>query len=603
MRSQSPIVLSERQRVRSVWWGLVLDVVVFAGITAFAFNGYEAGKTFFVVPVLAALTVPGIPVLRRLEWIAIAAAIAWLVFDQRPMNTEGALESIPRDAGAFARGILAFAKSYVVDWEIDFPALALAAVVAIFALRRHRLFWTALFVTALGLTSLNAFQYDGAFLTPHRFLLLAFVSVLIVSVALSDAPTRLVGVPVCTLIVVGMAYTSYQTVRFVRSERPMERRNFNVGKVFPLPYHRSKLDQHIWPYRIADAITFLDVARQGSESHVFFYGFSAIAEDTVNPQFFFSRLLLPMGYSAFTRRVTFVDHFSNMYFQFPIKPLSAVVGVARELRPPFFVHVHEPDHSADAVIATYFNRARVSPVDLGLRDFRSYRVDAFAPPGPVPVGPLHRPPRIPFAGEPGADGYCLTTVDSVDNAYIDIRHPDQSLSERLDAIRAQVDAKPTARRFAPVAEATVKPAAIAEFVAYVNNPRDTPFPITLRVVAEDEVALTVNDQPIIDVPGWHPTTQHVAEVLLPSGTSELRLLNHGFRQPGAITFTSTDGRTRFRGGAAPTFTDPDPRSRRSGCQARRRRRALIRKILTHLGLPTDVLAPRPPPACDLFGWS
>ena len=29
---------------------------------------------------------------------------------------------------------------------------------------------------------------------------------------------------------------------------------------------------------------------------------------------------------------------------------------------------------------------------------------------------------------------------------------------------------------------------------------------------------------------------------------------------------------------------------------------VIRKILTHLGLPTEVPAPRPPPS-DLFGWS
>jgi len=29
---------------------------------------------------------------------------------------------------------------------------------------------------------------------------------------------------------------------------------------------------------------------------------------------------------------------------------------------------------------------------------------------------------------------------------------------------------------------------------------------------------------------------------------------------------------------------------------------VVRKILTHLGLPTDVQAPRPPPS-DLFGWS
>jgi hypothetical protein len=29
---------------------------------------------------------------------------------------------------------------------------------------------------------------------------------------------------------------------------------------------------------------------------------------------------------------------------------------------------------------------------------------------------------------------------------------------------------------------------------------------------------------------------------------------------------------------------------------------VVRKILTHLGLPTDVQAPRPRPS-DLFGWS
>ena len=29
---------------------------------------------------------------------------------------------------------------------------------------------------------------------------------------------------------------------------------------------------------------------------------------------------------------------------------------------------------------------------------------------------------------------------------------------------------------------------------------------------------------------------------------------------------------------------------------------VMRKILTHLGLPTEVPAPRPPPA-DLFDWS
>jgi hypothetical protein len=58
---------------------------------------------------------------------------------------------------------------------------------------------------------------------------------------------------------------------------------------------------------------------------------------------------------------------------------------------------------------------------------------------------------------------------------------------------------------------------------------------------------------------------------------------------------------------------PDPRalpmiSERASCERPRRVLAtieapfLIRKILTHLGLPTQAPAPQPPPA-DLFDWN
>jgi hypothetical protein len=46
-------------------------------------------------------------------------------------------------------------------------------------------------------------------------------------------------------------------------------------------------------------------------------------EDSVNPQLFVSRLLLPLGYREFNLRVRFFDHATQMYFQFPIGELNA----------------------------------------------------------------------------------------------------------------------------------------------------------------------------------------------------------------------------------------------------------------------------------------
>ena len=75
----------------------MLDVPVFAAIAALAFNGYEAGKTVFVVPLVAAVTVAGVPLLRRLVWLGIAGGLAWLVFSLQAGTTQGALAAVPHD--------------------------------------------------------------------------------------------------------------------------------------------------------------------------------------------------------------------------------------------------------------------------------------------------------------------------------------------------------------------------------------------------------------------------------------------------------------------------------------------------------------------------
>src|SRR5262245_42836650 len=54
------------------------------------------------------------------------------------------------------------------------------------------------------------------------------------------------AIALSALLVTGVAYTSYQTVRFV-GQRPVIRRDYDQTRVFPLPYNHAKLDWFVRP--------------------------------------------------------------------------------------------------------------------------------------------------------------------------------------------------------------------------------------------------------------------------------------------------------------------------------------------------------------------
>jgi hypothetical protein len=410
-------VLTEARRRRSVVAGLVLDVVVFTIITFVAFNGYESGKTFFVVPVPAALTLRGVPVVRRLGWLGCAMAAAWLVHDQQPMTTEAALASIPHDAAAFVQGISRIPRRYFLDWWIDFPALFFAAVVSLFRLRSNRLFWVALFAASAGLVSLSAFQYGGGFLAPPRFLLLIFVSALIVTVALSERDAGgLAGGAVVLLLVTGIGYTTYLTVGFAREKRTGEVRDGNVNS------HRAA------------------VGRPGGW----------VLRHGLGPG--------PRG-----------------------------------LQPP-----------------AALGRAAAGAARMILRQAES------------------RP-----AGSKEFIGVSQRRVPTVHEAF--------------------------------------SRSAAAHVLGYLDNTSGAPLRARLAVEADDELAVLVNGQTIVESLGWKGMERYDTEVVLPPGPIELRIGYHKFGNPGGVTFTSTgaDGQSLawrcsadFRSReAAPRFTGPTDKSR------------------------------------------
>lgn len=542
-------VLGAEQTGRRVFPGLLLDVVVFAAITFVAFNGYESGKTFFFVPIVAALTVPRIPIVRRLGWLACGIAIARLVDAERPGTTDAALAAVPHDAALLLHGVVATLRAYVVDWYIDFPALAIAAVIGLLVLRRNRLFWAGVFGVVLGLVTLNAFQYDGGFLVPHRFLLVGFISALIVASALAEpAAPRAALAAMGLLLASGAVYTTWTTVRFVTG--PQSDAPHQNEKVYALPYNRAKLDAHIWRDRIRDATTAVDAIRRGSEPHLFFYGFSILGEDSVNPQMFVSRVLLSLGWDRFARRTVFFDHGSYMYFQFPIHPLADVPATLARLesRSPFFVHVREPEYSGPAIVARWFNRAHVEPVDLGLTGLRSYRVEAWAPPGPIPIG-APAPARVVAASE--TPGFCLTTWRQDEGAYSHyspLYHPGASLPDHFRGILSEAQHPPPgSKRYLAVTHGvTAAPDAAASepTVVYLRgrlqNPGDTPRVAALQVDADDEVAVAVNGQIVLETLGWKPLARYQEQVALPPGPSELEIFYHKFWHPGGVHVSVTD---------------------------------------------------------------
>jgi hypothetical protein len=541
-------LLSDRQRERSIVWGTLVDLAFFATVAFIAFNGYESGKTFFVVPVIAAVTLPRIPLMRRLVWIACAAVIGWLVHGNQAATTQTALAAVPRDVAGFMHGLLAFGREYFVTWYIDFPALALAAFASLLVLREKRLFWTTLLFAAVGLVTLNAFQFDGGFLVPHRYLLLGFLSVLVVSSALSQVPRPRGAVLLWVLLAAGIGYTTLTTVRFAREQPPATAENWNITRVYPLPYNRARLDAHIWRDRIADAKTLVQLIKQGDEQHVVFYGFSAAGEDSVNPQLIVSRFLLPLGYGEFNRRVTFFDNSFHMYFPFPVQPLADVRPKLATLHTPFFVHVREPEQSAASVLAKYLNRATVTPVDLGLHSFVSYRVDAYAPPGPTPVRPLDAAAAAAAARAlpTYADGFCVTSWYQDAGEHSPLRHEEGTLSQSIDRILSEANKGGSprylnvTRKFTKDAAEVFDRSAVAYIVGWMNNPEDHPIRVLLQVAADDEVGMTVNDQSVLETLGWRSTASYAGQVLLPPGPNQVKIVYHKYWHNGGVAFSSID---------------------------------------------------------------
>jgi len=531
-------VLSDRRRSEHPAWGATLDVLAFAAITVIAYDGYEIGKTFFVVPFVAAFTVPGVSVVRRATWLVLAIGLAGLGVAMRPMSSLAALDAVPHDL-SYLTGLLAIAKRYFVDWYVDFPAIGVAAVLAVLGLRERRAFWVALLVVSTGVLTLSAFQFEGKFIIPQRFLLFACLAAVVTSLYLSrDAERGWRTTLVVLLIAIGIAHTSFVTVHFLQEQPTSTHRDYNVDPVYALPYQRARLDWHVWRDRVHDAEIVSRMLRDGSEAHVFFYGFSVVGEDPVNPQVFPSRILVNVGWKRFDRLVRFFDHASHMWFQFPIASMSDVDETLSRLTPPFYVHVKEPEHSAADLIARHLNRATVAPVDLGLEMLTSYEVTDYEPPGPMPVSPLTAEmlPASDLSAEPA--GFCRTSWTPDRPGESSITHLWVPLARRLDdELRSEPAGRARHDVVSEIRDQMGEPTVI-HYRGYLDGSATGSRVVAIDLDADDEVAVLANGHSVFErLRAGARVRQHL-EVAFPDGAARLDVLYRKYWNEGGIVLTA-----------------------------------------------------------------
>jgi hypothetical protein len=108
------------------------------------------------------------------------------------------------------------------------------------------------------------------------------------------------------------------------------------------------------------------------------------------------------------------------------------------------------------------------------------------------------------------------------------------------------------RRVVPLATVQADRGSSAHFLAYFENTSGQPVPADLWLEADDEVALAINGQSLVETRGPRPKVPYHERVLLPPGVSELQVLYHKFRHAGGLNFVS------LAGAGAPTPWTCDP---------------------------------------------
>lgn len=508
---------------------ILWELIGWAFVYELSFHCYEPGKTVAVLPFLAALTLPGVRVSRRVLWMVMGGLMVYGLFFHHGSTAESRLIQLAERYVSFPSAARVVLKGFFIEWYSNLPFLFIAGVIACFLVRENRWFWRLLVAGHVVLLLMEATQrgfYHDVGLRPRRFILLDFLSALVCAKAWCDLKSTKAKAVLILVLCAGQAFTLRSTISFLRN--PPERR--------ALPYIHSPADFKIDRRLIRDAKRLSELAHVLDTVHFLSYGYSKYAENTTDPAAFPERVLLHLGPDEYDRKIFFIDHKRRgRYTKFPMRSHDAFAEKAASLSGECYLHVYRKQVYSPMLIyghkdfesfaRRYLNRSKFTPVDLGLDYFDSYRIEEFEEPEPVQIPEVQGDIEgYADAASPGA--LCYSRFDY------------RWVWRLLKEMSKKPYEAPTDRIKVPF-EIKITSAMGFYFEGIYVNRSGGPVPVTIRAAADDGLVILINGQTAAHYYAevW-PPPDLTSDVVMAEGVNRLQIFFTNCSSAGRIEFSS-----------------------------------------------------------------
>ena len=327
-------------RLRRRWF---LTLLCCAIVMELSWHVQELGRTVFVVFLAAAFFLKDASLATRIVWMLTFAIQLWNVQTHHSFNTERyAAMAIPQTADIVPR-LQLLGTRLVSKPFIDLPMLYISAFLSLLLMRRHRLFWGALIACHVGLIvwlgiSTGLLQGPSG-VWPRRVLFATWLCLAAVVACYRSGYGRslLLG-----LLLIGNVWQLSDTIRW--SREPLRRPGAWFG--FTLPFTYSKIDSMVH-FNIVDWAMTMRADVEAGRRVILLYNLSSYYENRTNPVAVLERLYLGLGHRRFMRNVLVFGSVTKRWSTFPVRPLSEIDSVIRDLDDPAGIVGYRFTHTMD----------------------------------------------------------------------------------------------------------------------------------------------------------------------------------------------------------------------------------------------------------------
>lgn len=276
---------------------VISELALWSFLAALALNCYESCRVALLFPAIGAVTMRGVPIDRRVLWIAISLSsffmVLWVV--RGGTFNMHQVENLPALPENLLLTVWATAKWLLFSNYAESPLTFAAGFWAILTMKKHRLFWVAslLFLLSLYFALVISPGSSVESIRGRRHALLSFFLIAAVGVRLGEGlgPRQLFGFTIFLVVAAASAY--YRAIDF-----------YSKPLTTPVPYSRSAADFAVDRRTVRDARAIALAAAEPNSHHFIIYDFDYYPENSTDPIGLLERLQAKLGIQKYSERIT-----------------------------------------------------------------------------------------------------------------------------------------------------------------------------------------------------------------------------------------------------------------------------------------------------------